>query len=77
MNVLLFYLDASSNLGYYILIYGFIDVTFNFVFVFDYTLSIFYLLYYLCSFFVTKEVLEGKFYFLFGRKICLASLAQL
>ena len=30
-----------------------------------------------CSFFVTKEVLEGKFYFLFGRKICLASLAQL
>ena len=77
MNVLLFYLDASLNLGYYILIYGFIHVTFNFVFVFDYTLSIFYLLYYLCSFFVTKEVLEGKFYFLFGRKICLASLAQL
>ena len=77
MNVLLFYLDASLNLGYYILIYGFIHVTFNFVFVFDYTLSIFYLLYYLCSFFVTKEILEGKFYFLFGRKICLASLAQL
>ena len=60
-----------------ILIYGFIHVTSNFVFVFDYTLSIFYLLYYLCSFFVSKEVLEGKFYFLFGRKICLASLAQL
>ena len=44
MNVLLFYLDASLNLGYYILIYGFIHVTFNFVFVFDYTLSIFILL---------------------------------
>ncbi len=42
MNVLLFYLDASLNLGYCIFIYGFIDVTFNFVFVFDYTLSIFY-----------------------------------
>ena len=41
MNVLLFYLVTSLNLGYYILIYGFIDVTFNFVFVFDYTLSIF------------------------------------
>ena len=41
MNVLLFYLDASLNEGYYILIYGFIHVTFNFVFVFDYTLSIF------------------------------------
>ena len=64
-------------LGYYIFIYGFIDVTFNFVFVFDYTLSIFISFYYSSSFFVTKEVLEGKFYFLFGRKICLASLAQL
>ena len=42
MNVLLFYLAASLNLGYYILIYVFIHVTFNFVFVFDYTLSIFY-----------------------------------
>ena len=41
MNVLLFYLAASLNLGYYILIYGFIDATFNFVFVFDYMLSIF------------------------------------
>ena len=41
MNVLLFYLDVSLNKGYYILIYGFIHVTFNFVFVFDYTLSIF------------------------------------
>ena len=41
MNVLLFYLDASLYLGYYIFIYGFIHVTFNFVFVFDYTLSIF------------------------------------
>ena len=77
MNVLLFYLDASLNLGYYILIYGFIHVTFNFVFVFDYTLSIFISFYYSSSFFVTKEILEGKFYFLFGRKICLASLAQL
>ena len=77
MNVLLFYLDESLNLGYYILIYVFIHITFNFVFVFDYTLSIFISFYYLCSFFVTKEVLEGKFYFLFGRKICLASLAQL
>ncbi len=41
MNVLLFYLAASLNEGYYILIYVFIHVTFNFVFVFDYTLSIF------------------------------------
>ena len=55
MNVLLFYLDASLNLGYYILIYGFIHATFNFVFVFDYTLSIFISFYYSCSFFVTKE----------------------
>ncbi len=77
MNVLLFYLDASLYLGYYIFIYGFIHVTFNFVFVFDYTLSIFISFYYSSSFFVTKEILEGKFYFLFGRKICLASLAQL
>ena len=29
MNVLLFYLAASLNFGYYILIYGFIDATFN------------------------------------------------
>ena len=59
------------------LIYVFIHVTSHFVFVFDYTLSIFISFYYSSSFFVTKEVLEGKFYFLFGRKICLASLAQL
>ena len=42
MNVLLFYLAAFLNLGYYIFIYGFIDITFNFVIVFDYKLSIFY-----------------------------------
>ena len=77
MNVLLFYLVASLNLGYYIFIYSFTHITFNFVFVFDYTLSIFISFYYSSSFFVTKEILEGKFYFLFGRKICLASLAQL
>ena len=41
MNVLLFYLVAFLNLGYYIFIYGFIHATFNFVFVFDYKLSIF------------------------------------
>ena len=64
-------------LGYYIFIYSFTHITFNFVFVFDYTLSIFISFYYSSSFFVTKEILEGKFYFLFGRKICLASLAQL
>ena len=28
---------VALNLGYYIFIYGFIHVTFNFVFVFDYT----------------------------------------
>ena len=50
MNVLLFYLDASLNLGYYILIYGFIHVTFNFVFVFDYTLSIFISFYFFLLF---------------------------
>ena len=68
---------TALYLGYYILIYFFTHITFNFVFVFDYTLSIFISFYYSSSFFVTKEVLEGKFYFLFGRKICLASLAQL
>ena len=51
MNVLLFYLDAFLNLGYYIFIYGFIDITFNFVIVFDYTLSIFISFYYSSSFF--------------------------
>ena len=45
--------------------------------VFVVTLVYLNLLFYSCSFFVTKEILEGKFYFLFGRKICLASLAQL
>jgi hypothetical protein len=55
VNVLLFYLAAFLNLGYYIFIYGFIDITFNFVIVFDYTLSIFISFYYSCSFFVTKE----------------------
>ena len=55
MNVLLFYLAAFLNLGYYIFIYIFTHITFNFVFVFDYTLSIFISFYYSCSFFVTKE----------------------
>ena len=76
-NCVIFYLAMSLYLGYYIFIYIFTHITFNFVFVFDYMLSIFISFYYSSSFFVTKEILEGKFYFLFGRKICLASLAQL
>jgi len=51
LNGLLFYLDASLNLGYYIFIYSFTHVTFNFVFVFDYTLSIFISFFYSSSFF--------------------------